>query len=204
MGPSGTQESDVTAFDQRVLLRGVPWSQYEALLALRGESATPRISYLEGELELMTPSEGHESTKTVIGRLVEAYAEEIGVDLWSYGSWTLKSELKKRGAEPDECYVLRQPQTKGVPDLAIEVAWTRGGIDKLEIYRKLGVLEVWFWEKSGIEVFVLQAETYEPRSRSLVFPELDLGLGARLAAHPNHSQAVRELRAEVRKARGSE
>ena len=29
------------------------WSQYEAILAMRGESAAVRVSYLEGVLELM-------------------------------------------------------------------------------------------------------------------------------------------------------
>jgi hypothetical protein len=30
-------------------------------------------------------------------------------------------------------------QTRGTSDLAIEVTWTSGGIDKLEVYARLGV-----------------------------------------------------------------
>lgn len=30
------------------------------------------------------------------------------------------------------------------PHLAIEVVWTSGGLDKLDVYRKLGVREVWY------------------------------------------------------------
>ena len=54
------------------------------------------------------------------------------------GSWTLKSKKHKRGAEPDECYIFGKKKTNR-PDLAIEVEWSSGGIDKLDVYRKLGV-----------------------------------------------------------------
>lgn len=185
--------------DQRVVMRNMPWSHYEVLLALRGEAAVPRIAYLRGVVELMSPSHGHEGTKVVLRRLVAAYAEEIGVDLWGYGSWTLKEARQERGAEPDECYILGRPEAKEVPDLAIEVTWTQGGIDKLEIYRGLGVGEVWFWEKGAVSVHVLRGGRYESAARSAVFPELDLDLVGRLATHPNQSEAVRELRAHVRK-----
>ncbi len=180
----------------------MPWSHYEVMLALRGDAAVPRFTYLRGTLELMTPSGGHESTRKTIARLVESYAEEIGVDLWAYGSWTLKSAPKERGAEPDECYVLKAPQARGVPDLAIEVAWTHGGLEKLEIYSELGVSEVWMWADGKISVHVLKVGAYEEVPRSVAFPELDLDLVARLATHPNPSQAVRELRAHVRAKRG--
>ncbi|MEG4506483.1 Uma2 family endonuclease [Microcoleus sp. F6_B4] len=35
---------------------------------------------------------------------------------------------------------------KAIPDLAIEVVFTSGGIDKLQLYKRLGIPEVWFWE----------------------------------------------------------
>ena len=65
--------------------------------------------------------------------------------------------------EPDECYLIGD-QARDTPDLAIEVVWTSGGIDKLEIYRRLGVREVWRWKDSRIEVYVLREQHYESRS----------------------------------------
>ncbi len=47
-----------------------------------------------------------------------------------------------------------RPLGREAPDLAIEVIWTSGGIDKLESYRGLGVGEVWFWREGRMEVFV--------------------------------------------------
>src|SRR5262245_26226187 len=45
--------------DQRVLVYGVSWAHYEAHLAMRGEKSVPRIAYLRGTLELMSPSRDH-------------------------------------------------------------------------------------------------------------------------------------------------
>jgi Uma2 family endonuclease len=47
------------------------------------------------------------------------------------------------------------------PDLAIEVIWTSGGLDKREIYRALGVREVWFWRKGRLTVHALRPAGYE-------------------------------------------
>jgi Uma2 family endonuclease len=129
--------------DQRVLLHGVQWRDYEALLAMRGESSGVRIAYLEGVLELTSPSRDHERIKTKLARLVETYSDELGLGLEGYGSWTLKKEKEERGLEPDECYSIGHAGEG--PDLAIEVVWTAGGLDRLEIYRGLGVREVWVW-----------------------------------------------------------
>lgn len=131
--------------DQRVFMRGVSYKDYEMVLLARGEASVPRISYAQGVIELMSPSWNHEILETLIARLLEAYAEERELDLNGAGSWTLKNPEVERGAEPDECYTLGPK--KAVPDLAIEVAWTHGGLDKLDIYAKLGVGEVWFWRK---------------------------------------------------------
>jgi Uma2 family endonuclease len=67
--------------DQRVVLHGVSWDDFESLLAIRGESAAVRVTYLEGELELMSPSQDHEAIKTLLARLLEAYAEDRDIDL---------------------------------------------------------------------------------------------------------------------------
>lgn len=183
--------------DQRILMHGVTWSEYETLLAVRGDRAGIRIAYLEGDLEIMSPSLDHEWIKKTIARLVEAYTEEMGIDFNGYGSWTIKSAPKERGVEPDECYILGI-ERKAAPDLAIEVVWTHGGIDKLEIYRGLGVREVWFWREGRIEVYGLQEAAYTSISRSVLLPDLDLELLGSFVDRPSQSQAVREFRAALR------
>ncbi len=190
----------VPTADQRLVTYGVPWSHYETQLALRGEAPVPRISYLEGAMELLSPSKDHERIKSYIGRLVEAYALERGVDLSPYGAWTLKSPPKQGGLEPDECYLVGD-QSKEIPDLAIEVVWTSGGIDKLEIYRRLGIGEVWFWRESRIEVHVLRQQDYERTDRSGLFPDLDLELLCSFLDRPTALQAVKAFRDALRRDR---
>jgi len=184
--------------DQRVRLHGIRWVDYEALLAMRGESSAARLTYLDGELELMSPSFEHETLKKTLGRLIETYAEERGIDLVGCGSWTIRKEPLSRGLEADECYVLGPVETPPeVPDLAVEVVWTAGGIDKLEVYRGLGVPEVWFWQDGALRIYLLDAGAYRQSATSRSLPGLDSELIERFMASPSQTLAVRGLRAAL-------
>jgi Uma2 family endonuclease len=185
--------------DHFVHLGGVTWADYERLLEIRGDSSAPRITYLEGTLEIMSPSAPHESIKSTIGRLVEAWCLERDIEFTSYGSWTLKSSRKKRGAEPDECYVFGEVPKKKRPDLAIEVIWTYGGIDKLDVYRKLGVPEVWYWDDGRIAVYRLRGERYAAFARSVVLRGIDLEQLATFLDRPTTSRAIRDYKNALRK-----
>jgi len=191
----------VEHIDQRVRLHDIDWKGYESFLALRGEQGGTRVTYLDGELELMSPSINHELLKTTLGRLLEAYAEERGIELNGYGSWTVKSAKDKLGVEADECYVvgLRDAEPT-IPDIAIEVVWTSGGIDKLTVYRGLRVPEVWFWRTGALRFFVLQDQEYLASARSRLLPDLDPVLIARCMGESSQTQAVRALRAALRDA----
>lgn len=185
--------------DQRVQLHDIRWQDYESLLAMRGENSGTRLTYLDGELELMTPAIDHETQKTLLGRLIETYAEERDIELQGCGSWTVRTEAKTRGVEADECYVLgvwSEPPT--IPDLAVEVIWTSGGIDKLEVYRGLGVPEVWFWKDGALRIYCLEREAYVQTQRSRLLPGLDPDLIVRFMAYPSHTRAVRGFRAALR------
>jgi Uma2 family endonuclease len=184
--------------DQRVIMYGVPWSSFEAQLALRGDASGPRIAYLDGALELMSPSRDHERIKSYLGCLIEAYALERGLDLSPYGSWTLRSAPKASGIEPDECYIVGADQRSERPDLALEVDWTSGGLDKLEIHRRLEVAEVWRWHDGEISIHALRNGVYERVEQSTKLPGIDVQLLASFLDHPTAMQAVRAFRAALR------
>lgn len=199
VAPQHIPPSEIVATaDQRIILHNVPWSHYEILLAIRGDDPAPRMAYLEGALELMSPSRDHELIKSMIGRLLETYADEVGVDLWPIGSWTLRRAPRERGLEPDECYTIGDPRLKERPDLAIEVIWTSGGIDKLEIYRGLEIGEVWQWQDGVIRIHLLDGDGYREADRSALLPELDVQLLARLATAPPR-EALASLRDSLRR-----
>ena len=174
------QSAAIGVFDQYVRLRGASWADYERLLQLRGDSSVPRITYLQGELELMSPSSRHERVAEMIAWLLGVWTYERGIVLESFGTTTWKDEATARGAEADKSFVLSD-ETKPRPDLVLEVVVTSGGIDKLEIYRKLGVPEVWFWHAGSLTAHVLRGDHYRVSARSVVLPDVDLDILARLA-----------------------
>jgi Uma2 family endonuclease len=130
--------------------------------------------------------------------LIEAYALERGLDLSPYGSWTLRNATKAGGLEPDECYIVGSDQSAERPDLAIEVVWTSGGIDKLEIYRRLGIPEVWIWRDGVITIYALRDDNYETAPHSAQLPGIDLHLLTSFLNHPTAMQAVRAFREALR------
>lgn len=135
--------------------------------------------------------------KSKIGCLVEAWCLERGVEFSPYGSWTLEKKEVERGVEADECYVFGEVLEPERPDLAIEVVWTSGGLNKLEIYRKLGVREVWFWRRGRLTAHRLRDEAYEDITECAVLPGIDLAQLASYLDRPTASQAIREYRAAL-------
>lgn len=155
----------------RQIISGVSWEQYEAFLDDLGDSLRYRVTYLDGILELVSPNRRHETNKTIIGSLIEDYLKEKRIRYFPLGSTTFRKQEKTGGAEPDESYCIGID--KEFPDIAIEVVETSGGINKLEVYRRLGVREVWFFKNNRFEIYELQGETYEQIAQSQVLP-LDL------------------------------
>jgi len=187
----------VPTADHRVVLAGVTWEHYEVELAMRGEKSVPRLAFLEGVMELMSPSRDHERITSYLGRLVEVFAELQDIELSPYRSWTLKNG-RNAGGEPDECYIVGEDQSKDRPDLVIEVIWTSGGLDKLEIYQRLGIDEVWFWIDGKLEVHALRGDGYERAARSRWLPGLDLELMCTFLDRRSVHIAKRDFREALR------
>ncbi|MEJ7871513.1 MAG: Uma2 family endonuclease [Rubrobacteraceae bacterium] len=146
--------------EHRILLHNASWETYERLLAEREERRSPRFFYDRGVLEILSPSAEHDGVSRVIAALVELLAEEADTDLFNAGSTTFKREDLARGFEPDECFyfggnagrVRELVAGKGnidldagdpAPDLVVEVDIASPSLDKLPIYARLGVREVW-------------------------------------------------------------
>jgi Uma2 family endonuclease len=175
--------------EERTILRGVSWSTYEALLADLGEHRG-RIAYDQGLLEIMSPSQGHEGLKRLIGRLVEMLSLELGIEILSTSSLTLKLPKLLKAVEADESYYIQNEarvRHKEIdltvdppPDLAIEVEVSRSAIDRLGIYAALGVPEVWRHDGTSLKVLVLQGDgSYGQSDQSRAFPMLPVDEFAR-------------------------
>jgi len=185
--------------EPRFVLYGVPWETY---VAMREALDSPglRMTYCEGTLELMSPSTEHEMAKKLLARLIELYALERDVPLWGYGSTTFRKEIKARGLEPDECYCLGELDQ--VPDIAIEVVITSGGIAKLPVYEGLGVREVWFWEHEAFHLHALREGGYERIASSEIVPDLDFEVLAKFVRLRDQHEGVKAFRDWLRSAPG--
>ena len=165
---------------ERFVIHDVPWHLYVSLRdSLDERGSHLRLTYLRGELELMSPPNEHEESKGLIGHLLEVYCVEMGIEVYVQGSTTYREERAERGLEPDECYSFETK--KDIPDLAIEVVHSRWRVDKLEVYRGLGVPEVWVFRAGVIQVHRLNEGAYVEAPRSVALPALDLELLARHA-----------------------
>lgn len=92
---------------------------------------------------------------------------------------------------------------KAVPDLAIEVVITSGGINRLAVYSRLQVSEVWFWQHERFSLYHLREETpaafiqtygYEEMAHSELLPHLDVEMLAAYVRHPDPLTAAKEFR----------
>lgn len=182
---SETRNQTEAVGDQCVVLRDVGWEDYEALLRIRGDRSAPRMVYLDGSLLLMSPSFPHEHLESRFGSLVTILVMELNIRFAPSGSTTFRRRVKKGGVEPDlSYYFANEASVRGrksdidlnadpPPDLVIEVVWTHKADASVEVHRRLGVPEVWVWEKDRLRILHLDPNgEYAPADRSLAFPAL--------------------------------
>ncbi|MEG3832822.1 MULTISPECIES: Uma2 family endonuclease [unclassified Microcoleus] len=169
--------------EQRTLLENISWSTFETLLKEIGDRRGYRIAYDNGMLEIMSPLYEHENPKIQSDRFIFILAEELGIEIKSAGSMTLKQEQAKKGIEPDNCYYIQsEPAVRGrqeldletapPPDLAIEIDITSSSINKSGIYSALGVPELWRYNGRVLKFYQLASEEYVECNFSIAFPFL--------------------------------
>ncbi|MGD2181690.1 Uma2 family endonuclease [Lusitaniella coriacea] len=168
---------------QKVLLRNIDWSEFEAILQELGEHRAARIAYNNSILEIVTPLPEHETRKVLITNFVEALLEEMEIEFWSLGSTTFKNAKMYQGIEPDNCfYIKHEAAVRGKnrldltidppPDLALEIDVTSR--THPNIYEALGVPELWRFERGELQINVLQDGKYTEVEHSPNFPNLPL------------------------------
>jgi Uma2 family endonuclease len=182
-------------YDRCLTFTGIDWEQFVAIESAFGNVVGVKFAYLDGILEIMTVSPEHEDTKGTIRALIEAYMREKDIRFYIRGGPTLGSQELGARKEPDESYNLNTKNP--IPDLAIEVIFTSGGIDILQLYKRIGVPEVWLWEDGSLNIYCLQEE-YQRVDRSTLLPDLDLALLKRYITYHDQYDAVKEFTKALR------
>jgi Uma2 family endonuclease len=163
------------------VLHGISWKMYRRLRKL-SENRNLRMTYDQGELEIMSPSPLHEGIDRLLGRLIEVWTLVLNLPLRSCGRMTISRAALELGFEPDNCYyVQNEPlmwnkrkinfKTDPPPDLAIEVEVTRKLLNKTQIYAAFRVPELWRCNGTALKVLELSKDgEYVVRETSICFP----------------------------------
>ncbi len=141
------------------------------------ERRTLQIAYNQGVLEIIMPSDRHETEEQLLERMVNTLTEELNLRVKGFASTTLNLEDINAGAEPDSCYYIQnvyliRGRTVDLaillrsrcandppPDLVIEVDITSSSC-RFDIYRQLGVPEIWRYLGQTVRINQLQEGEY--------------------------------------------
>ena len=184
-----------------LLFEGLTWREFKAVEQLLDRPGY-RLSFLDGLLEIrQMPGEPHETVRERIGALLEFFLLMAGFDFTPTGSMTLENEAVAVKREADKSYKLAPDRR--LPDLAIEVVFSSGGINKLEAYKRLKIKEVWFWEDGVLEFYHLRGEGdalhYEKIDNSEEVKGIDRELLSRCINMTNHVEAIKTFQQAIQK-----
>lgn len=166
-----------------IAIHGLDWAAFQGIAADLGDDRHTRLTYYQGQLEIVSPLARHERPHRLIGYLVTALLDARNLDWEDFGSTRFERE-NLAGLEPDTCfYVSHAAQVRDCqgridvdqyppPDLAIEADVTSK--TSLAAYGALGVPEVWIYADGALTIHVLEGDRYGQRDRGLLFPDLDM------------------------------
>ncbi|MFN6214588.1 MAG: Uma2 family endonuclease [Microcystis sp.] len=166
--------------EKRVVFNHLSWLSYQQILQAVGENNRAHLFYDRGTLEITMTLEEHEFYRELIGLFIRILVVELGLKIKSMGSTTLAREDLERGAEPDNAYYI-QNQAKVLgkrinltedppPDLVVEVDITHTDINKLALYARLGVPDLWRFNGQIWRIYRLKKEVYQEEEFSPTFP----------------------------------
>jgi Uma2 family endonuclease len=177
-----------------------------------GEHRSTRLAYDRGTLEIKLPSKLHELINRLLERIITTLTEELGMNVLSLGSTTFDSEAVEQGVEPDSCFYIQNadrvnpednaPPKDFPPDLVVEVDITSSSRSRLNIYKSMGVPEIWRYSRQGLAILQLQQGDYVECEYSSTFALLSAEILENFLERgrqsKNHNSLINELRMWLR------
>lgn len=156
--------------ESRVLLTNISWSLYQAIAEAKGDRPAPRLSYLDGTLELMSPSYWHEALSRRVGIFVLMMARGLCRPCLDAGSTRWERAGVPAAKEPDVCFYLENEHVvRGLHEIDL----SHSLVDAHRIYSGLGVPEIWRYDGDSLRILHLGADGHDiERENSLTFPTL--------------------------------
>jgi Uma2 family endonuclease len=180
VGTQAPPQEKFTGRTQRVTLHGISWQTYTRILAELGDHRASRLAYAQGVLEIVMPSDRHETYKKLLERMIETLTEELELPVKSFGATSLNRADLEHGAEPDSCYYAQHVcQIEGrqvdlaldpPPDLILEIEISSPSSRRMDIDKQLGVPGIWRYSGGHMLIYRLQDGEYVLCDRSPCFP----------------------------------
>jgi Uma2 family endonuclease len=165
-----------------ILLNDISWQEYEMFLEDFAEKSGWRLAYDTGKLEIMPPTQAHETFSFSFSLFVLAYCEHFNLDMQGAGSTTFRRAFLNKGVEPDECFYIQNAEKVigkkfksneyPMPDVAVEVDVSTDSLDKLPIYAALQIPEIWVFDGKKVFFYQLDGEKYNQISNSVALTSL--------------------------------
>ncbi len=165
-----------------MIVPDVSWEDYQQLVAEANNQNGVRLTFAQGNLEIMSPLPVHEKYKEFLLRLMDRLSTLMGFDLESLGSTTFNQEWLDYGVEPDTCFYIQNAAkiigknridlaVDPPPDIAVEIDISHRSTTKLKIYEELGVPEIWLYDEQKLQILLLTETGYanSPTSQSFSF-----------------------------------
>ena len=204
--------------ETRVVLRGVGWKVYDLLSDAVGEGSQVRLTYDGKDLEIVTTSNIHDYFKYVFGVFVHEVATALAIRMLGAGQTTWKRPELARGLEADDSFYFRpekipivraalKRRSKDIadypnPDMAIEIDISPPAVDREDIYKKLQVAEIWYFDGEELTIEQLGEDgTYAVASQSRFLPIKSVEIRRWLVEEDSTDQIAwtRRLRAWLRR-----
>lgn len=179
-----------------IFLTRMSWIDFEKLQEAFSNYPGYRLSFYEGEVEILTVSPEHGIFSENLTFLLNLWLIEHGVSYINGGDFTIQQQ-GVASAQGDKSYWFGP--RKAIPDLSIEVVISGEREQKLKKrYQALGVSEVWFWIDGEIRIHQLSKDGYSQVSESQYVKGINLELLAKCSTIEKQPEALKCFRSEGR------
>jgi len=175
---------ELLALKTPMTLFGIGWATYEEISQEVGANRSLHITFDRGTLTVMPITELHELLSSLLDRFVTLAGMTLKLNIVPTGQATMRSKQNLIGVEPDLSYFVSKAAEHEVkdyvpdelempPDIVVEIDVHHESEDKIDIYSRLGVSELWQFDGETMRMFRLTGNgEYSLVERSLELPVL--------------------------------
>lgn len=168
---------------EKIILRNVSWETYERLVQDQMNKPGVRLTYDNGDLQIMVESIKHGKLAGILGEIISEIADLLDLDFISARSTTFRKEAGRKGFEPDDCFYFGSAQAMRrvddvdlsihpAPELIVEVDVTSPSLPRFPIFADVGVSEVWRYDGTSVKFYRLRENNYVEVSESVCLPSV--------------------------------